>query len=151
MLVLSVVELLTGCASSGEVKPNIWVSLTPAQRAEADVLERAMARIKQDCARRQGDACQSPPVTVTFDGAVPYYQQGTIVVSRAALIPQGRAVMAHELAHFWYADSRDCSKGLAVLCEWNANEHAVSLLVIGYGYDRATAVALMRATPCPAD
>lgn len=85
VLFLLLIVALTGCASSGEVKPNIWLSLTPAQRAEADVLERAMARIKQDCARRHGDACQSPPVTVAFDGALPYYQQGTFVVPRAAL------------------------------------------------------------------
>ncbi len=109
VLGLSLVLMLAGCVSSGKVGTDIWHSLTPAERAEADVLEQAMAKLAAKCREQNPkDPCVPPSVIVTWSGTTPHYGPGHIIsVPRLALDPRARAIMAHELSHAWYADSRD--------------------------------------------
>lgn len=142
--------MLTGCVSAGQVGTDIWHALTPAERAEADVLEQAMAKLAALCREQNpGGPCVPPAGVVTWSDTTPHYGPGHLIsVPRLALDPRLRAVMAHELAHAWFADARTaCQAGWkAVVCERNANLHGIQILVAGYGYDASTAGSMMWAS-----
>jgi hypothetical protein len=141
---------MVGCASQGEVRPNVWRSLTPEQQRTATHLEWVMARIVRACEQSQPQ-CSSPRVIVGWDRTHPQYDRGVIVIPPALLVynPAAHFVLAHELAHHWYANAGGAacySEAQAVLCEQRANEHAITLLVIGWGYPRAQAEQIAWAT-----
>ncbi|HET9924342.1 MAG TPA: hypothetical protein VFS98_09485 [Methylomirabilota bacterium] len=146
-LALSLGLLLTGCVSSGKVGTDIWHSLTPAERTEADVLEQAMAKLAALCHEENPkDPCLPPRVYVHGNGSSPEYGAGHIIsVPRRALDPRLRPLMAHELSHAWFADARDdCqTEAKAVICERNANFHGIAVLMAGYRYDARTATKMM--------
>ncbi len=145
---------LAGCVSAGRVGTDVWTTLTPEQRAEADRFEAAMARMAAACrAEHHAPAddpqrrCVPPKTYVHRDGVRPHYTPATGLLSipRNALVPALRPLLAHEAAHAWYADARDDCQGAAkaVACERNANLHGVHVLVVGYGYGEQEAVTAM--------
>jgi hypothetical protein len=139
------VLLMAGCVSAGKVSPTIWHRLTLEQQTEAAVLERAMIRLC-DFAWTQGSlSCRPPAVLIVADG-IPHYKadHNMIVLPRGALHPGARAVVSHELFH-WYAEhnAQRCSAN-PVACELDANWGGFQILREGYGYDGDTAWRIMR-------
>jgi len=139
--------LCSGCASSGQVGSDIWTSLSPAERAEADVLEQAMAKLAAHCREQNpADPCVPPKVYAHGDGTTPRYGPGHIIsIPRLALDPRLRSLTAHELSHAWFADARELCQTDQVQCERNANVHGIEVLMIGYGSSEERAAGLMRA------
>lgn len=140
--------LLTGCASAGQVKGDVWTVLSPAEQAEAQAIEAATAKLAEACLRTHTDTiCRSPGIYVHRNGMWPTYnRQGHLIsLPRFVLRPAWRGVVAHELAHAWFSNARDDCQGTAkkARCERNANHHAVEILEIGFGYDRATAFRMV--------
>lgn len=149
--------VITGCATPGTVNTDIWHSLTPEQRAEADVVEAALAKLRASClAEQQADPQQAPdpchlPQVYLIHGGLdrpPYNRIGHPIQTPASMLRpewQYRAVMAHEIAHSWWSDARDDCKpdAKAVRCEYNANFHAITVLEQGYGYTNHEAAVMM--------
>src|SRR5262249_14058485 len=135
-----------------KVQTDIWHSLTPAQQDEARVLEAAIAKLEAAC-RAQVPApatCTPPTVRITREGTSPQFvhsPHGLILAPAWTLAPEFRAIMAHDLAHAWFADARDdCGTPAGrTRCEWRANFHAAEILVRGYGYDEITAARKVHA------
>jgi hypothetical protein len=139
--------LLTGCATPCKVNTDIWHSLTPEQRGEADVLETVLAKLGARClAENPGQPCTPPKVLLTWAGTQPQYARvtHTILIPAWALKSETRPTMAHEIGHAWWADARDdCgTPEKLILCEYNANHHAIFVLMVGYGYDERTAIRM---------
>jgi hypothetical protein len=123
--------VLAGCGG-GKVITPFWAQLTPAERAEADAIETATRRL---CAQVQ--ACTPPVIGVGALGSkgkgVHYAGNNSIELPRAVLDGQHRALVAHELAHWWKGHGpAACGGALAVLCEREANYVAVYVLQEGF-------------------
>ena len=145
-----------GCATPGKVSTDIWHSLTPEQRAEADVVEAALGKLRALClAEHQADHPATDPCVLPHVHLVRWgikraqYNRAvhSIEIPVSMLRPEWsyRAVMAHEIAHSWWSDARDhCGpEAQAVRCEYNANIHAIAVLEHGYGYSNHEAAVMM--------
>jgi hypothetical protein len=65
---------LVACATPGRVHPDVWHRLTPAQQAEATVLEAAIGRLAEACRQNfPAASCTPPSVIVTSSGTTPHY------------------------------------------------------------------------------
>lgn len=151
-----VLVMLMGCATPGTVSTDIWHSLTPAQRAEADVVETALSKLRALClAEHQADQpatdpCVLPQVHLVRWGIkrAQYNRFGHVIEIPVSTLRSEwayRATMAHEIGHAWWADARDhCQpEAQAIRCEYNANFHAIAVLELGYGYTNHEATVLM--------
>lgn len=142
---------LTGCATPGKVSTDICHSLSPAQRAEADVVEAALAKLQAQCLTEHPDwPCVLPKVFLVQWGLerARYNRVGHLIqIPVSMLRPERsyRTIMAHEIAHAWWPDARDhcVTEAQAVQCEYNANFHAIAVLEQGYGYSNHEAALMM--------
>ncbi len=144
LFIVAVIFVATGCVTAGKVETDSH-RLTPEQRAEADALETAIENIRANCAEQVGAmTCTLPWVVVSETVGVAVYRNGSVFIPPQQLHPAFRAVVAHELAHHYFSDARNCRGGeRLVVCERNANVHGIQVLMVGYGYDFSTAARLM--------
>jgi hypothetical protein len=141
--------LLFGCASPGQVKPDVWHRLTTEQQAEATVVEGALAKLVEECRTvHPADQCVPAKVLVTWEGTTPHYsvETHTIFIPAKMLDPLLRAVVAHEIAHSWYPSARDCQGTKVPSCEDEANWLGIAVLQVGYGMPEQNAIRLMWVT-----
>lgn len=144
LFIVAVIFFTTGCAAEGKVETDDGRSLTPEQRAEADALEAAIENIRAKCAEQvPAVTCTLPWVVVSETVGVAVYRNGSVFIAPQQLHPAFRAAVAHELAHHYFSDARNCRGERVVVCERNANVHGIWVLMVGYGYDFPTAARLM--------
>lgn len=140
-----VLVTLTGCATPGTVSTDIWHSLTPEQRTEAAVIERVITRLCEFAWLTESPGCRPPVVFLLNNGSVPHYtfEHNTIYIPRWALDPRARAIVAHELFH-WYAghNAQRCGKD-PLSCEMEANWGGFIILRDAYATDANVAWLLM--------
>jgi hypothetical protein len=146
LFIVAVIFLTTGCVTAGKVETDIGHSLTPEQRAEASMLEVAIENIRAKCAEQvPAVTCTLPWVVVSETVSVAVYRNGSVFIPPQQLHPAFRPLVAHELAHHYFSDARNCRGERLVVCERNGNVHGIQVLMVGYGYDLPTAARLMHA------